>query len=127
MDHPGPPQFIAVGDSLQLAPRDPDPEADYEWTISEAPLASEAALGDEAVEHFVPDVPGQYTATLRTPSDRFDLTIRVFPSDRRPTGEGSGRAGRSGYSGYSGYSGQSGSARPFKSGGVSGSGSGSAA
>ncbi|ATW86964.1 glycosidase [Halohasta litchfieldiae] len=126
MDHPGPPQFIAVGDSLQLAPRDPDPEAEYEWTISEAPLASEASVGDEAVEQFVPDVPGRYTATLRTPSDRFDLTIRVFPSDRRPTGEGSG-AGRSGMSGYSGMSGQSGSARPFESGGVSGSGSGSAA
>src|SRR6056297_2033783 len=126
MDHPGPPQFIAVGDSLQLAPRDPDPEADYEWTISEAPLASEAAVGEEAVEEFVPDVPGRYTATLRTPTDRFDLTIRVFPSDRRPTGEGSG-AGRSGMSGMSGYSGQSGSARPFQSGGVSGSGSGSGA
>jgi len=117
---------MAVGDSLQLAPRDPDPEADYEWTISEAPLASEASVGDEAVEAFVPDVPGRYTATLRTPSDRFDLTIRVFPSDRRPTGEGSG-AGRSGMSGMSGYSGQSGSARPFQSGGVSGSGSGSGA
>jgi glycosidase len=111
---------------LQLAPRDPDPEAEYEWTISEAPLASEAEVGDEAVEQFIPDVPGRYTATLRTPSDRFDLTIRVFPSDRRPTGEGSG-AGRSGMSGYSGMSGQSGSARPFESGGVSGSGSGSAA
>ena len=117
---------MAVGDSLQLAPRDPDPEADYEWTISEAPLASEAEVGDEAVEAFVPDVPGRYMATLRTPSDRFDLTIRVFPSDRRPTGEGSG-AGRSGMSGMSGYSGQSGSARPFQSGGVSGSGSGSGA
>src|SRR6056297_2340852 len=126
MDHPGPPQFMAVGDSLQLAPRDPDPEADYEWTISEAPLASEADVGDEAVEQFIPDVPGRYTATLRTPSDRFDLSIRVFPSDRRPTGEGSG-SGRSGMSGYSGMSGQSGSARPFQSGGVSGSGSGSGA
>ena len=126
MDHPGPPQFLAVGDSLQLAPRDPDPDADYEWTISEAPLASETAVGEEAVEEFVPDVPGRYTATLRTPTDRFDLTIRVFPSDRRPTGEGSG-TGRSGYSGMSGYSGQSGSARTFQSGGVSGSGSGSGA
>ena len=126
MDHPGPPQFLAVGDSLQLAPRDPDPDADYEWTISEAPLASEADVGDEAVEEFVPDVPGRYTATLRTPTDRYDLTIRVFPSDRRPTGEGSG-SGRSGMSGLSGYSGQSGSARTFQSGGVSGSGSGSGA
>jgi glycosidase len=127
MDHPGPPQFVAVGDSIQLAPWNPDPEADYEWTISEAPLASETTVGDEAVEQFIPDVPGQYTATLRTQTDRHDLTIRVFPSDRRPTGEGSGKGGRSGYSGYSGYSGQSGSARSFESGGVSGSGSGSAA
>jgi len=127
MDHPGPPQFMAVGDSMQLAPRDPDPDAEYGWTISEAPLASEATLGERAVEEFIPDVPGRYTVTLRTPEDRFDLTVRVFPSDRRPTGEGSGRIGQSGYSGYSGYSGQSGSARPFESGGISGSGSGSAA
>jgi len=127
MDHPGPPQFMAVGDSMQLAPRDPDPDAEYGWTISEAPLASEATLGERAVEEFIPDIPGRYTVTLRTPEDRFDLTVRVFPSDRRPTGEGSGRIGQSGYSGYSGYSGQSGSARPFESGGISGSGSGSAA
>ena len=133
MDHPGPPQFVAVGDVIQLAPRDPDPEATYRWTVTEAPLASEATVGDDAVEEFVPDAPGRYTVTIETPTESHDLTIRVFPGERRPTGEGAGpvgqagQSGYSGFSGYSGYSGQSGSARPGESGGASGFPSGSGA
>ncbi|CDK37977.1 alpha-amylase MalA [Halorubrum sp. AJ67] len=129
MDHPGPPQFAAVGDVVQLAPRDPVLEATYRWAVTEAPSASEATVGGEAVEEFVPDVPGRYTVTLDTPVESHDLTIRVFPSDHRPTGEGAGTAGVAGKSGYSGrsgksgYSGKSGSAR--KSGGESGFASGS--
>ena len=127
MNHPGQPQFIAVGDAVQLAPRDPDPDAEYSWTISDAPIDSDSSLGDEAVEHLVPDAPGRYVATLTTPEATFDQTIRVFPSSYQPTGEGTGATGVSGYSGYSGYSGQSGSARPQQrsgSGFASGSGSG---
>ncbi|MWV65831.1 DUF3459 domain-containing protein [Halorubrum sp. JWXQ-INN 858] len=128
MKHPGPPRFAAVGDAVQLAPRDPDPDAAYRWTVAESPRGSEAAVGDDAVEEFRPDVPGRYTVTLETPAEEYDLTIRVFPSDRRPTGEGSGPIGGSGYSGYSG---RSGSARSPRSGGesgrVSGSGSGASA
>ena len=129
MNHPGPPRFVAVGDTVQLAPRDPNPEATYRWTVADAPAASEAVVGDDPVEEFVPDVPGTYTVTLET-SDETSLTVRAFPADRRPTGEGAGPAqtsGVSGYSGSSGYSGQSGSARPSRSGGVSGSGSGAGA
>ncbi len=129
MTHPGPPRFVAVGDAVQLAPRDPDPEATYRWTIADAPAASEAVVGGDPVEEFVPDVPGRYTVKLETPVEEY-LTVRVFPADRRPTGEGSGptrTSGRSGYSGFSGYSGQSGSARPSRSGGVSGTASGSGA
>ncbi|WP_160163618.1 hypothetical protein [Haloferax volcanii] len=40
MQHPGPPQFMAVGESVQLAPRDPDPDADYSWRVRSAPVAS---------------------------------------------------------------------------------------
>ena len=109
MEHPGQPQFLAVGDAVQLAPRDPDPDAEYSWTISDAPLDSDVTLGDDSVEHFVPDAPGRYVATLTTPEDTFDQTIRVFPSGYQPTGEGTGATGVSGYSGYSGYSGKSGS------------------
>lgn len=129
MNHPGPPRFVAVGDIVQLAPRDPNPDATYRWTVADAPTASEAVVGDDSVEEFVPDVPGTYTVTLET-SDETSLTIRAFPADRRPTGEGAGPAqtsGVSGYSGDSGYSGQSGSARSLGSGGVSGSGSGAGA
>ena len=127
MNHPGPPQFVAVGDVVQLAPRDPDLEASYRWTIADAPTGSEAAVGDNPVEEFVPDMPGTYTVDLETPVEE-SLTVRAFPADQRPIGEGSASvrtSGKSGYSGYSGYSGQSGSARPSRSGGVSGSGSGS--
>ncbi len=125
MNHPGAPQFVAVGDVVQLAPRDPDPEADYSWTVSEAPLASETVVGSDAVEDFIADVPGRYTVTLTTPTDRHQLTIRAFPSDRRPTGEGAGAAGQSGMSGYSGQSGYSGvSGYSGQSGFASGSGSG---
>jgi len=129
MNHPGPPRFVAVGDAVQLAPRDPDPEATYRWTIADAPAASEAVVGDGPVEEFVPDVPGTYVVSLET-ADEASLTVRAFPADRRPTGEGAGPArtsGESGYSGNSGYSGQSGSARSLGSGGVSGSGSGAGA
>jgi glycosidase len=132
MEHPGPPRFVAVGDVVELAPRDPDPDATYRWSITEAPIASDARLGDDAVPEFVPDVPGRYVVTLETPTDEYDRSIRVFPGERRPTGRAAaagirGASGYSGMSGYSGYSGASGSARPSgsgRSGFASGSGSG---
>jgi len=132
MEHPGPPRFVAVGDVVELAPRDPDPDATYRWSITEAPIASDARLDDDAVPEFVPDVPGRYVVTLETPTDEYDRSIRVFPGEQRPTGRAAaagirGASGYSGMSGYSGYSGASGSARPSRSGRsgfASGSGSG---
>ena len=126
MRHPGPPQFVAVGDTVQLAPRDPDPDATYRWSVAAAPLVSEATLGSDPVEEFAPDAPGRYTVRLDAPDGTHELTIRAFPSEYGPTGEGAGTANRSGYSGLSG---RSGSGRPRRSGGESGfvSGSGSGA
>nr|WP_275039770.1 alpha-amylase MalA [Haloferax elongans] len=124
MHHPGPPQFMAVGESVQLAPRDPDPDATYTWRVHSAPVASSLELPEEtAVVQFDPDAAGSYVLELDAPDGTHTLTIRVFPGTYLPAG--SARSGASGQSGFSGFSGQSGSARPTGvSGGASGSGSG---
>ncbi|MFC6730818.1 alpha-amylase, partial [Natronoarchaeum mannanilyticum] len=84
MNHPGPPRFVAVGDDVELAPRNPDPNANYDWTLAEAPDGSDAALGDASVEHLVPDEPGVYVVELDAPTDRHSLTVRAFPDERHP-------------------------------------------
>ncbi|EMA01148.1 alpha amylase [Haloferax denitrificans ATCC 35960] len=115
---------MAVGESVQLAPRDPDPDADYSWRVRSAPVASSLELDeDTAVVQFTPDAAGRYVVELDAPDVTYTLTVRVFPGSYLPAG--SVRSGASGMSGMSGYSGQSGSARPTGfSGGASGSGSG---
>ncbi|POG57216.1 alpha-amylase MalA [Haloferax marisrubri] len=115
---------MAVGESVQLAPRDPDPDADYAWRVRSAPVASSLELdADTAVVQFTPDAAGQYVVELDAPDATHTLTVRVFPGSYLPAG--SVRSGASGMSGMSGQSGQSGSARPTGfSGGASGSGSG---
>ncbi|WP_416839890.1 alpha-amylase MalA [Haloferax sp. DFSO52] len=124
MHHPGPPQFMAVGESVQLAPRDPEPDDTYTWRVHTAPDASSLELPtDQSVVQFDPDVAGRYVLELDAPDGTHTLTVRVFPGAYLPAG--SVRSGSSGMSGMSGYSGQSGSARPMQfSGGASGSGSG---
>jgi len=121
MHHPGPPRFVAAGDEIELAPRDPDPSATYTWRLAQQPDDSRAEVGDDPVETLVPDVPGTYVAALTAPDGTHSLTVRAFPSELAP----GMRAGRSGQSGFSG--GQSGGRSGGRSGGVSGyrSGSGS--
>jgi hypothetical protein len=87
MHHPGPPRFVAVGDEVELAPRDPDPAATYAWTVVAAPAASTATLGDEPVEYFHPDEPGRYVVALDAPDGRHELTVRAFPGGLAPTSE----------------------------------------
>jgi glycosidase len=113
MHHPGPPVFTAVGHDVDLSPRDPDPSATYRWTVEEAPDGSGVALGDDPVEHLVPDVSGTYTVGLDAPDGHHRLTVRAFPSGAAPgaAGGASGYSGASGRSGFSGRSGVSGSAR----------------
>jgi glycosidase len=96
--HPGPPRFAAVGDTIELAPRDPDPEAEsaYRWRIARAPAESTATVGDDPVEHFEPDAPGLYVAVLAAPAGEHELTLRVFPGDLAPGGGGDGGGGAEG-------------------------------
>lgn len=84
MHHPGPPRFVATGHEVELAPRDPDPEASYSWTLVTAPAESTATIGDQAVEHLIPDVAGRYLARLSAPDGDHELTIRAFPGELSP-------------------------------------------
>ena len=86
MEHPGPPRFAAVGDEIELAPRDPDPAAAaaYGWTVVDAPAPSQATVGDEPVVQFEPDAPGRYRVRHETPNETYHLTIRAFGADRQP-------------------------------------------
>ena len=82
MNHPGPPQFVEVGESVELAPRNPDPDGTYTWGLATAPEGSAATLGDDPVEQFVPDVPGTYVTTLSAPDGEHTLTVRAMSDDR---------------------------------------------
>lgn len=96
MHHPGPPRFLAVGESVQLAPRDPNPEASYRWRVQSAPLASQLSLGEGPVVDFAPDAAGTYAVELDAPDGSHELTLRVFPGDRRPVDSPAGESGASG-------------------------------
>ncbi|MFC7019183.1 MULTISPECIES: alpha-amylase MalA [Haloarcula] len=121
MKHPGQPRFAAVGETIELAPRDPNPDATYRWQIHDAPAASDVTLGDDPVLSFTPDAAGTYTVVLSGPTGDHELTVRVFPAETSVGGLASGQSGISGVSGVSGQSGLSGQ----WSGGVSGSARGS--
>ena len=97
MHHPGPPKFLAVGESVQLAPRDPDPAATYDWWIRSAPAVSTLGLPEETpVIQFAPDAAGTYRLGLETPEGRHFLTVRAFSADRAtpaPDGTSGGSGG----------------------------------
>ena len=78
MHHPGPPRFLATGEATELAPRDPDPDAAYEWRVVDAPPDSEATVGPDPVTEFTPDVPGRFTLGLDAPDGTHLLTVRAF-------------------------------------------------
>ena len=78
MHHPGPPRFLATGESTELAPRDPDPNGTYSWHVVDAPPDSEATVGTETVTEFTPDVPGRFVIGLTAPDGDHRLTIYAF-------------------------------------------------
>jgi len=92
MHHPGPPRFLSTGETTQLAPRDPAPEATYEWRIIDSPPNSDSSVGETPVTEFTPDVPGRYRLGLDAPDGDHELTVRAFPA----TYEGVDVAGGSG-------------------------------
>jgi glycosidase len=78
MHHPGPPRFVTVGTDVELAPRRPDPEASFAWTLREQPGDSDATVGDNTVEHLRPDEPGVYRLELDASDGTHELTVRAF-------------------------------------------------
>ncbi|GAA0532879.1 alpha-amylase MalA [Halorubrum ejinorense] len=78
MHHPGPPRFLATGETTELAPRDPDPDGEYAWRVADAPPESESTVGDSPVTQFTPDVPGRYLIGLDAPDGDHLLTVRAF-------------------------------------------------
>ncbi|WP_303647884.1 alpha-amylase family glycosyl hydrolase [Haloarchaeobius amylolyticus] len=85
MHHPGPPRFTTVGEPVELAPRDPDPDAEYAWSLQDRPDESTATLDAGPVLDFEPDAPGTYRVSLDAPDGSHDLTVRAFPDDRKST------------------------------------------
>lgn len=83
MHHPGPPRFLHVGESVELAPRDPDPSAAYAWQVVDRPPESTASVDGGAVVHLAPDVPGIYRAELDAPNGTHTQAVRAFPDPRR--------------------------------------------
>ncbi|GAA0668328.1 alpha-amylase family glycosyl hydrolase [Natronoarchaeum mannanilyticum] len=91
--HPGPPRFVAVSETIEdpngndqhdrdaLAPRNPDPDAEYSWSVADAPDGSDATVGADPVVSFDPDVPGAYTLELEAPDGRHELTVHAFPEE----------------------------------------------
>jgi glycosidase len=79
MHHPGPPRFATVGESVELAPRQPDPKMTAEWRVVEQPAASTATLGDGPVCHLEPDAPGVYRAELTVADGTHEQVVRAFP------------------------------------------------
>ncbi|WP_435064282.1 alpha-amylase family glycosyl hydrolase [Halobaculum sp. EA56] len=95
--HPGPPRTAAVGESVELAPRNPDAVVEvgpdgaatgrdgrglFSWRLVDAPEGSEAAVGDGAVVHLAPDVPGTYRVELDAPDGVHEQTVRAYPDER---------------------------------------------
>jgi len=80
MHHPGPPRFATVGESVELAPRRPDPDMAAEWRLVERPAASTATLGDGSVCHLEPDATGVYRAAVSTAGETHEQVVRAFPS-----------------------------------------------
>lgn len=82
--HPGPPRFVSVGESVELAPRNPRSSvADaFAWTLVDRPNGSEVTVSDGPVVHLEPDEPGSYHLELVAPDDTHEQTVRAFPSDR---------------------------------------------
>jgi len=105
MHEPGPPRATTVGETVELAPRSPDPSGAYYWTLIEAPSGSAAdparvpdASGDDSVlrngetsrddtpvVHLHPDVPGEYVLELDAPDGTHRQRVRAYPDERLET------------------------------------------
>ena len=82
MDDIGPPRFPAVGETVELAPWNPEPAADYTWQLIDAPAGSRVTVGDEPVVTVTPDQPGTYQFELTGPDGTHSQRVLAFPNAR---------------------------------------------
>jgi glycosidase len=80
MSDPGPPRFVAVDETVQLAPQSPDPDATYRWQLRDAPAGSRVGVGDSPVVEVTPDVAGTYRFELSGPDGSDTQIVRAFPN-----------------------------------------------
>ncbi|QLC34966.1 alpha-amylase (plasmid) [Halarchaeum sp. CBA1220] len=95
MDHVGPPRFVSVGDTVELAPWDPDPAASYRWSLERAPADAAVTLTDRPVQQVDVETPGTYVFALDAPSGTHHQTVRCFSASgergtRAPPGASGG-------------------------------------
>ncbi|WP_435157116.1 alpha-amylase family glycosyl hydrolase [Haladaptatus sp. DFWS20] len=83
MHESAPPRFTTVGEAVELAPRDPIPDGEYEWLLESHPDGSLATVGDSPVVHFEPDEPGVYHLRLAKADGEQRRFVRAFPDERR--------------------------------------------
>ncbi|ERH06928.1 MAG: glycosidase [Halonotius sp. J07HN4] len=82
MDDIGPPRFIPVGETVELAPWNPDPAADYVWRCREKPAESRLTVDDDAVISVTPDVAGSYRFELDGPTGSHSQRVLAFSHAR---------------------------------------------
>ena len=83
MHAPGPPRFVAVGETLMLAPRRPDPHETYRWQLLDAPDGASLTVDDAPVIELTPETPGTYRFELQAPDATHVQTVRVYPDERQ--------------------------------------------
>ncbi|VTT87409.1 Alpha-amylase [Halorubrum sp. DM2] len=75
MYEPGPPRTTSVGESVELAPRSPDPDGTYRWTVRDAPGDSALSAGDG------PDATGPPSSATTVGADGSNGSERSDRSD----------------------------------------------
>ncbi|OYR82550.1 alpha amylase, partial [Halorubrum distributum] len=76
MHEPGPPRTTSVGEPVELAPRSPDPDGTYRWTVRDAPAESDLSPGDGPD----PNATGPPSSATATGSDS-SATDAAAPAD----------------------------------------------
>ncbi|ELZ48017.1 alpha amylase catalytic region [Halorubrum californiense DSM 19288] len=78
MHEPGPPRTTSVGEPVELAPRSPDPDGTYGWTVRDAPADSDLSPGDRPD----PDATGPPSSATAVGSETPTAVLRAGETSR---------------------------------------------
>ncbi|WP_424014410.1 alpha-amylase family glycosyl hydrolase [Halorubrum xinjiangense] len=78
MYEPGPPRTTSVGEPVELAPRSPDPDGTYRWTVRDAPADSDLSPGDSPD----PNATGPPSSATMVGSDGSAAVLRAGETGR---------------------------------------------